>query len=68
MRLDCNGPIHEPEGSDFYCPFGTILPEGQTWEKTCEDCKAELDRWEEMYGDAVRETIISHDLKDKGDE
>jgi hypothetical protein len=65
MRLNCDGPQHEPEGCDTYCPFGTVLPEGQTWEKCCEDCREELDRWADRYGEAVRDTIISSDLKDR---
>jgi len=65
MRLNCSGPQHEPEGCDLRCPYGTVLPEGQTWDKTCEDCREELDRWAEMYGDAYRDTGISRDLKDR---
>ena len=65
MRLRCNGPVHEAEGCDTYCPYGTYLPEGQTWQQCCEDCRANLDRWAEIYGDAVRDTESSRDLKDR---
>ena len=65
MRLKCEGPQHEPEGCSLYCPFGTQLPEHGDWRIVCEDCRDELDRWAEIYGDAVRDTQSSRDLKDR---
>lgn len=65
MRINCSGPRHEHEGADWYCPLGNILDEAETWERCCADCRDELDRWDELYAQARRDTIISDDLKDR---
>jgi len=54
--LRCDGPRHEPEGCELYCPQGNLLPPDDIWEDFCEACRGiDADRWYERQVDLEME-------------